>query len=194
MKWESSSRRSIDGDWIRENESNEHFVGSSYDDEYDSILDSINTDDVQSFLDDMEQTKEDIEKTPEELGARAESIRDRLLRSMSISPEHINQVIEEEKIDEPLINSEEMSVGERQKLAEVSFKDFVERAKASELENNKTKNDIQSMFSDSTTDYQETKENSLKERNQTYGLQDMINDTDIQRKNDSINQDIGRKF
>lgn len=191
MKWESSSRRSIDGDWIRENESNEHYVGSSYDDEYDSILDSINTDET-SFLDDMEQTEEDIEKTPEELGARAESIRDRLLRSMSISPEHINQVIEEEKIDEPLINFEEMSVGERQKLAEVSFKDFVERTKSSELEKDKTKSEIQNMFSDSTSNYQQTKENSFKERKEDYTLQDMINDTDIQRKNDSI--DIGRKL
>ena len=168
MKWESSSRRSIDGDWIRENESNEHYVGSSYDDEYDSILDSINTDET-SFLDDMEQTEEDIEKTPEELMAETDDIIENLKSSLSA-----------------------ISEDNRQKIAEDSFKDFVERAKSSELEKDKTKSDIQNMFSDTTSNYQQTKENSFKERKEDYGLQDMINDTDIQRKNDSI--DIGRKL
>lgn len=75
MKWESSGKHSIDGDWIRENESNEHYVGPSEEDISQSMKDSA--DEINAMLGSINLTEDSEEvKDNEEIHDKEKELKE----------------------------------------------------------------------------------------------------------------------
>ena len=198
----------LDTKTIRKQETDEHIIGSSYnqDEELDGILEGLNR---LNYFSEMDEPDIDNIEKEEDATAAINRMNELLKGGLFQNNESFNEQVDSitdisEKADaikarfrasmnEPTVEeTETLFEDDRPKITKSSFEDFkkavnlADETKSVNMENvGRNTDELEEMLSGTTYNYQQTENNSL---NQDYTVQDMINDIDVNQKNNSKNQ------
>ena len=198
----------LDTKTIRKQETDEHIIGSSYnqDEELDGILEGLNS---LNYFSEMDEPDIDNIEKEEDATTAINRMNELLKGGLFQNNESFNEQVDSitdisEKADaikarfrasmnEPTVEEPEtLFEYDRPKITKSSFEDFkkavnlTDETKSVNMENvGRNTDELEEMVSGTTYNYQQTENNSL---NQDYTVQDMINDIDVNQKNNSKSQ------